>query len=76
MQVDLRDVELPPGRTELPLELGMGEIQVLVPERHVRHHRRRRRASAPSTRGDGEQGGIDLDVADDAARRPACATCT
>ena len=32
MTVDLRDVELPPGRTDLPLELGMGEVQVMVPE--------------------------------------------
>ena len=32
MRVDLRDVEFPPGRTTLPLELGAGEIQVLVPD--------------------------------------------
>ena len=32
MRVDLRDVELPAGRTDLPLELGVGEIQVLVPD--------------------------------------------
>ena len=32
MRVDVRDVELPPGRTDLPLEIGMGEIQVLVPD--------------------------------------------
>ena len=31
MTVDLRDLELPPGRTDLPLEIGIGEIQVLVP---------------------------------------------
>src|SRR5215207_663431 len=31
MRVDLRDLELPPGRTDLDLELGLGEIQVLAP---------------------------------------------
>ena len=49
MRVDLRGVELPPGRTTLPLELGAGEIQVLVPDdlcvpdRRRRSDRRRRR---------------------------------
>ncbi len=43
MRVDMRDVELPPGRTDLRLEIGMGEIQVLVPHGHLRHDRGRDR---------------------------------
>jgi phage shock protein PspC (stress-responsive transcriptional regulator) len=67
MRIDLRDLELPPGRTELPLEIGMGEIQVLVPEdmcvvtdAHV--------SFGAVDIGDGEEGGVDFDVSDD--RRP------
>ena len=49
MKVDVRDVELPPGRTDLPLEIGMGEIQVLVPRRRLRHRPTARSAWARST---------------------------
>jgi phage shock protein PspC (stress-responsive transcriptional regulator) len=67
MRVDLRDLELPPGRTELPLEIGMGEIHVIVPEdmcvvtdAHI--------AFGAVDTGDGEEGGVDFDVSD--GRRP------
>ncbi len=68
MRVDLRDVELPPGRTELPLELGMGEIQVLVPDDMCVITEAVVSVGAVDT-GDGEQGGIDIDVTD--SRIPA-----
>jgi phage shock protein PspC (stress-responsive transcriptional regulator) len=31
MQIDARNVELPPGRTELPVKLGVGELEIAVP---------------------------------------------
>jgi len=68
MRVDLRDVELPPGRTELPLELGLGEIQVLVPEDMCVTSDSTIKVGAVDT-GEGEQGGIDIEVED--RRRPA-----
>jgi phage shock protein PspC (stress-responsive transcriptional regulator) len=69
MRVDLRDIELPPGRTELPLELGIGEIQVLVPEDMCVTTDAVVSVGAVDT-GDGEQGGIDLDVTDDRIPAP------
>jgi phage shock protein PspC (stress-responsive transcriptional regulator) len=63
MRVDLRDVELPPGRTELPLDLGLGEIQVLVPEDMCVTTDAAIGVGAVDA-GDGEQGGIDVDVVD------------
>jgi phage shock protein PspC (stress-responsive transcriptional regulator) len=63
MRVDLRDVELPPGRTELPLDLGLGEIQVLVPDDMCVTTTAAIGAGAVDF-GDGEQGGIDVDVED------------
>jgi phage shock protein PspC (stress-responsive transcriptional regulator) len=67
MRVDLRDLELPPGRTELPLEIGMGEIHVLVPDdmcvvtdAHV--------SLGAVDVGNGEEGGVDFDFSD--GRRP------
>jgi hypothetical protein len=68
LRVDLRDVELPPGRTELPLELGLGEIQVLVPEDMCVTSDSTVKVGAVDT-GDGEQGGIDIEVED--RRSPA-----
>jgi hypothetical protein len=63
MKVDLRDVVLPQGRTDLPLKLGLGEIQVLVPEdmcvtsdAHI--------GMGAMNSGEGEQGGVDVDVND------------
>jgi phage shock protein PspC (stress-responsive transcriptional regulator) len=63
MRVDLRDVELPPGRTELPLDLGLGEIQVLVPSDMCVITDASVAVGAVDS-GDGEQGGIDIEVAD------------
>jgi phage shock protein PspC (stress-responsive transcriptional regulator) len=66
MRVDLRDLELPPGRTELPLQLGIGEIQVLAPDDMCVVTDGDISLGALDT-GDGEEGGIDVDVED---RRP------
>jgi hypothetical protein len=63
MRVDLRDLELPPGRTELPLELGIGEIQVLVPGDMCVTTDADISLGAIDA-GDGEQGGIDIEVDD------------
>ena len=32
MRVDLRDVDLPPGRTPLKLDMGIGSVRLLVPD--------------------------------------------
>jgi len=61
LRVDVRDVELPPGRTDLPLEIGMGEIQVLVPDDLCVTTEADIGMGAFDV-GDGEQGGIDLEV--------------
>src|SRR5687767_2102809 len=58
MRVDVRDVDFPPGRTELPLEIGMGEIQVLVPDDLCVTTEADIGMGAFDV-GDGEQGGID-----------------
>jgi phage shock protein PspC (stress-responsive transcriptional regulator) len=63
MKIDLRDIELPPGRTVLPLDLGLGEIQVLVPDDMCVTTDASIGVGAVDT-GDGEQGGIDIDVED------------
>ena len=63
-------LDLPPGRTDLRVEIGMGEIEVLVPAGRLRHDRRPRSASASSNAGDGDQGGVDLDIDDDRAVAP------
>jgi phage shock protein PspC (stress-responsive transcriptional regulator) len=69
MRVDLRDLELPPGRTELPLELGLGEIQVLVPDEMCVITDAAVSLGAVDL-GDGEEGGIDIDVHDRRAPDP------
>ena len=58
------------------LEIGMGEIQVLVPDGRVRDHGRRDLRSARSTPGDGEQGGVDLEIDDGARSPPGAPSCT
>jgi phage shock protein PspC (stress-responsive transcriptional regulator) len=63
MRIDLRDVELPPGRTDLPLELGLGEIQVLVPDDMCVITDGTISLGAVDT-GSGEEGGVDVDLAD------------
>ena len=64
MKVDMRDVDLPSGRTDLPLEIGMGEIQVLVPEGTCVTTDADVGVGAVNV-GNGDQGGIDVDVTDD-----------
>lgn len=63
MRIDLRDLELPPGRTELPLQLGVGEIQVLVPDDMCVTSDGNVSLGAVDV-GDGEEGGVDVDVHD------------
>jgi phage shock protein PspC (stress-responsive transcriptional regulator) len=63
MRVDLRDVDLPPGRTDMPLQMGMGEIQVLVPEDMCVVTDAAISLGAANT-GGGEEGGVDIDIHD------------
>jgi len=63
MRVDLRELELPPGRTELPLEIGVGEIQVLVPDDMCVTTDAAISLGAVEA-GQGEEGGVDVDVDD------------
>jgi phage shock protein PspC (stress-responsive transcriptional regulator) len=72
MTVDLRGVKFPPGRTDLPLDLGVGEVQVIVPrdlcvttDSHV--------GVGAIDVGDGGQGGVDFDVDDRQAVAPGTA---
>jgi phage shock protein PspC (stress-responsive transcriptional regulator) len=69
MRVDLRELELPPGRTELPLEIGVGEIQVLVPDDMCVTSDGNISLGVMDT-GGGEQGGVDVDVTDGRAPDP------
>lgn len=64
MRVDLRDITLPAGETVLRTELGLGEIQLLVPADVCVTTDATIGVGAVNT-GDGEQGGVDLDVHDD-----------
>jgi phage shock protein PspC (stress-responsive transcriptional regulator) len=61
MKVDLRDVDFPAGRTDLELDIGMGEIQVLVPEDLCVTTDAKIGVGVVNS-GDGDQGGIDVDV--------------
>jgi hypothetical protein len=72
MNVDLREVEFPTGRTDLRLEIGMGEIQVLVPDDLCVTTEAEVGMGAVNL-GDGEQGGVDLDIADDRFVAPGVA---
>lgn len=63
MKVDLRELDFPAGRTDLRLELGMGEISVLVP-RDLCVTTEADVGMGAVNLGDGEQGGVDLDVDD------------
>jgi phage shock protein PspC (stress-responsive transcriptional regulator) len=64
MKVDLRELDLPAGRTDLPLEIGMGEIKLLVPDDLCVTTEADVGMGAVNI-GDGEQGGVDLDVDDE-----------
>jgi len=72
MQVDMTDVDLPPGRTDLRLQLGIGEIKVLVPDDLCVTTEADVGAGAVNT-GEGEQGGVDFDVDDDRDVAPGVA---
>jgi phage shock protein PspC (stress-responsive transcriptional regulator) len=63
MRVDMRDVDLPAGRTDLRLDLGMGEIQVIVPD-DLCVTTDAQIGMGEIDAGNGDQGGIDLDVID------------
>jgi phage shock protein PspC (stress-responsive transcriptional regulator) len=63
MRVDVRGVDFPPGRTDLQLEIGMGEIQVLVPEDLCVTTDADIGMGAYDV-GEGEEGGIDIDLED------------
>jgi phage shock protein PspC (stress-responsive transcriptional regulator) len=63
MKVDLRDLELPPGRTDIPLEIGMGQIQVLAPADMCVVTDAALSLGAANT-GRGEEGGVDFEVRD------------
>jgi len=73
MRVDLRDVDLPPGSTTLPLELGAGEIQVLVPPGVCVLTDARVRMGAVDD-GRDEEGGVDLDITDPRVVAPGTRT--
>jgi phage shock protein PspC (stress-responsive transcriptional regulator) len=69
MRIDVRGVDLPAGRTEMPLEIGMGEIQVLVPDDLCVTTDAEIGAGEVDV-GDGVQGGVDLDVESDRVVAP------
>jgi phage shock protein PspC (stress-responsive transcriptional regulator) len=67
MQVDLRGLELPPGRTELPLRIGAGEIEVAVPDDACVTYDVEVSAGEVQTLDAVSDGGVDLHVTSDAA---------
>jgi phage shock protein PspC (stress-responsive transcriptional regulator) len=69
MKVDLRGLDLPAGRTDLPLEIGMGEIKVLVPDDLCVTTEANVGMGAVNI-GDGEQGGVDLNLDDQRSVSP------
>ena len=64
MRVDVRGVDLPAGRTDLPLDIGMGEMRVIVPDDVCVTTNADVGVGAVDV-GDGEQGGIDFDLDED-----------
>jgi phage shock protein PspC (stress-responsive transcriptional regulator) len=73
MRVDLRNVDLPPGRTTLPVKIGAGEIQIMVPDGTCVTTDADISMGAYEEPYNGEQGGVDLEIDDDypvAAGRP------
>jgi phage shock protein PspC (stress-responsive transcriptional regulator) len=69
MTVDLRDVDFPAGRTDLPLKLGVGDVQVIVPPDLCVTTDASVGLGNVSV-GDGDQDGAGVDVTD---RRPVAA---
>jgi phage shock protein PspC (stress-responsive transcriptional regulator) len=72
MKIDLRDVDFPVGDTELRADLGLGEVQLLVPADLCVTTDATVGVGAVNT-GDGEQGGVDLDIRDDRPVDPGVA---
>jgi len=64
MRVDLREVDLPPGRTTLPVDLGLGEIQILVEEGTCVTTDADISLGAYRPPDGGEEGGVDLEIED------------
>jgi len=63
MKLDLRDVDLPAGSTDLRVEMGMGEIQLLVPDDLCVTTDAEIGVGVVNT-GGGDEGGVDVDVED------------
>ena len=72
LKVDMGEVDLPAGRTDLRLEIGVGEIKVLVPDDVCVTTEAEVGAGAVNV-GEGEQGGVDFDVSDDREVAPGVA---
>ncbi|MET0768526.1 MAG: PspC domain-containing protein [Solirubrobacteraceae bacterium] len=64
MRVDLRNVDLPPGRTTLPVKIGMGEIQVLIADGTCVTTDADISMGAYEPPDGGEEGGVDLEIED------------
>jgi hypothetical protein len=69
MNVDLRGIAVPAGRTVVPLELGVGEMRVLVPPGTCVTADARIGGGATNITGD-EEGGLDVHVVDRPALPP------
>jgi phage shock protein PspC (stress-responsive transcriptional regulator) len=67
MQLDLRRVDLPPGRTDVPIKLGVGELEVAVPDDVCVTYDVQVGAGQVTTLDGIDDGGLDLDVQGDAA---------
>ena len=67
MQIDLRRVDLPPGRTDMPVKLGVGELEVAVPDDVCVTYDVQVGAGQITTLDGIDDGGLDLDVKGDAA---------
>jgi phage shock protein PspC (stress-responsive transcriptional regulator) len=65
LRVDLRNVDLPPGRTTLPVSIGAGEIQVIVPDGTCVTTEADISMGAYQEPFNGEQGGVDLEIDDE-----------
>jgi len=62
MQVDLRGVDLPRGRTDLPVKLGVGELEVAVPRDVCVTYDVQVGAGQVTTLDDIDDGGLDVNV--------------
>jgi phage shock protein PspC (stress-responsive transcriptional regulator) len=67
MQIDLRRIDFPSGRTELPVELGVGEIEVAVPDGVCVTYDVEVGAGEVRTLDGIDDDGLNLDVTGDAA---------